>query len=255
VALPIISAAGIEVDVLPTAVLSSQTGGFTDYTVHDMTSEMKKITAHWTRLGLKFDAVYSGYLASEKQVGLVRKILTDFLEPDGKFFLDPVMGDAGVLYPGFSETYPAAMKELALSADYIFPNFTEACLLTGTEYGKIGAGDYDGILRNLQEICPRSVVTGIPNGGMVGTGWIENGVAGYVFSPELPGFFHGAGDVFSSVMTASLLCGKSFSESVEFSAEFTERAVKRTAASGADTRFGLEFEKDLKWIVKSLSTL
>jgi pyridoxine kinase len=219
-----------------------------------MTAEMKKIIAHWGALGLKFDAVYSGYLASEKQADLVRRVLADFLKPGGKFFLDPVMGDAGELYSGFADTFPAVMRGLAETADYIFPNLTEACLLTGADYGKTGFGGCDAILRSLRDICPRAAVTGIPNGGgMIGTGWIENGAAGYVFSPEIDGFFHGAGDVFSSVMIAAILSGREFSEAVELSAEFTDRAVRRTASSGSDTRFGLEFEKELKWIVKNFS--
>ena len=140
VALPVISACGTETCVLPSAVLSTHTSGFKDYTCLDMTDEMKKILAHWAKLDIRFDAIYTGYLATAEQIDIVKGAFGTRLKDGGLKIVDPVMGDFGKLYPAFDMDFVGAMKELCSVADVILPNVTEACLLTGKQYKFSKAG-------------------------------------------------------------------------------------------------------------------
>ena len=126
VALPIISACGIETCVLPSAVLSTHTAGFKGYTFRDLTDDMPDICAHWQKEGISFDAVYTGYLGSTKQIDYVKNILSTVKKSDGYAVVDPAMADNGKLYPGFDMEFVEAMKTLCGAADYILPNITEA---------------------------------------------------------------------------------------------------------------------------------
>ena len=131
-AIPIISVAGAEVVPLPTAVLSSHTGGFTDFTFRDLTADMRPITDHWKKLGLTFDVIYTGYLGSPEQVGIVKDILRDFATPETLIVVDPVMADAGQYYSLITPDFLTGMRELCQMADIITPNLTEAAFLLGT---------------------------------------------------------------------------------------------------------------------------
>ena len=134
VALPIISACGVETCVLPSAVLSTHTGGFTGFTFRDLTEDMPSINNHWQKEGIKFDAVYTGYLGSAKQIEYVKEIVATSKKEAAPFIVDPAMADNGKLYAGFDDAFVQEMKELCRVADYVLPNITEACLLTDTEY-------------------------------------------------------------------------------------------------------------------------
>ena len=134
VALPILSAAGVETCILPSAVLSTHTAGFSGFTVRDLTEDIPAIAAHWRRENIAFDAIYTGYLGSTEQVAYVRDIFETLLKPGGLTIVDPAMADNGRLYPAFDGPYVEAMKSLAFGADIILPNITEACFLTDTEY-------------------------------------------------------------------------------------------------------------------------
>ena len=138
VSLPIISACGVTCDVLPTALLSTHTGGFENYFFRDLTDDIHGILKHWRSLGERFDVIYSGYLGNIEQIETVAVITREFLKKDGLFIVDPVMGDSGKLYAGFTDEYVKKMRELCRQADYILPNVTEACLLAGAPYH-----DYD----------------------------------------------------------------------------------------------------------------
>ena len=151
VALPILSACGHETAILPSAVLSTHTAGFTGYTVRDLAADMPGINAHWQQAGITFDAVYTGYLGSAEQVDYVLDIIRGCLKKDGLTFIDPAMADYGKLYPGFDDNYVQAMKKLSQKADYILPNITEACLLTGIAYQETYDKPYiDTLLQALQ---------------------------------------------------------------------------------------------------------
>ena len=134
VALPIISAAGVETICMPTAVLSTHTGGFTGYTYRDLTCDMPDISAHWKSIDLKPDAIYSGFLGSFDQIDIVKKFAEDFKREDNLFIADPCMADHGKMYAIFDEKFAKAMAELCSKADIILPNITEACFMTDTEF-------------------------------------------------------------------------------------------------------------------------
>ena len=136
VALPIISACGVETCVLPSAVLSPHTAGFSGYTFRDLTEDMPAIRQHWVKEGIKFDAIYTGYLGSTKQIDYVADIFADTAAENCVKIVDPAMADNGNLYPGFDMAFVEAMKGLCAKADYVLPNLTEACFLTGVEYKK-----------------------------------------------------------------------------------------------------------------------
>ncbi|MGI6218122.1 MAG: bifunctional hydroxymethylpyrimidine kinase/phosphomethylpyrimidine kinase, partial [Coriobacteriales bacterium] len=134
VALPIISACGIETCILPSAVLSTHTGGFTGFTVRDLSDDIPGIAAHWQKEGIKFDAIYTGYLGSEDQIDYVLDISEKLTNPGAVKIFDPAMADNGSLYPAFDDKYVVAMRRLCSHADFVLPNITEASLLTGMEY-------------------------------------------------------------------------------------------------------------------------
>ena len=136
VALPVISACGVTCDVLPTALLSTHTGGFDGYTFLDLSDEIPRILTHWEGLGLTFDFIYSGYLGNISQIETVLAVKRKFLKPNGKFIVDPVMGDGGKLYAHFDYHFVEKMRSLCDEADFILPNVTEACLLSGESYRK-----------------------------------------------------------------------------------------------------------------------
>ena len=134
VALPIISAMGIETAVIPTAVLSTHTGGFTGYTFRDLTDDIPDITAHWKSMDLKFDAIYTGYLGSKRQVQIISELFDSFRNENNVTIVDPVLGDAGRYYKGFDDEFAGEMKKLCAKADYILPNMTEASFMLGLPY-------------------------------------------------------------------------------------------------------------------------
>jgi pyridoxine kinase len=134
VALPILSACGMETCILPSAVLSTHTAGFTDFTVRDLTEDIPAIAAHWRKENISFDAIYTGYLGSLTQIDYVREIFVTLKKEGGTIIVDPAMGDNGKLYPAFDLEYVNGMKNLVAVADVVVPNLTEACFLTGIEY-------------------------------------------------------------------------------------------------------------------------
>ena len=134
VALPILSACGLETGVLPSAVLSTHTAGFTGYTFRDLTDDMPAIKDHWVKEDIRFSAIYTGYLGSTKQVAIVADIMDTTGDENCVKVVDPAMADNGKLYPGFDEPYVEAMKGLCAKADFVVPNITESCFLTGIEY-------------------------------------------------------------------------------------------------------------------------
>ena len=162
VALPIISACGIETCVLPSAVLSAHTA-FNGYTFRDLTEDMPAINEHWKKEGIKFSAIYTGYLGSAKQIEYVEKIFAESSNENCVKIVDPAMADNGKLYPGFDAKFVEAMKELCSKADYVLPNITEACLLTGTEYKtEYNRAYIDELLDKLASLGYRKVIlTGV----------------------------------------------------------------------------------------------
>lgn len=259
VALPILSAAGFDTGVLPTAVLSTHTGGFDDFTYRDLTSDIDPITTHWKSLGLEFDALYSGFLGSYEQIELVENLFDSFKGDSTLILVDPVMADHGELYPVYSQDMAIGMARLCKKADIIVPNLTEAAFLLGEKY--IG-NNYDkayieNMLFRLAKLGPEKVVlTGVSyddeNLGAASydssTGKIE-----YAFNKKNPSIFHGTGDVFASTLLAGIMHNLSLNEAVQLSVDYTYECIKLTETMKQERRYGVCFEMAIPYLLKRLN--
>lgn len=260
VALPIISAAGIETSVLPTAVLSTHTGGFEGYTFRDLTQDMAPIAAHWKSLGLSIDAVYTGYLGSFEQLALVEDILRDFRKPETVVLVDPVMADNGKLYPAFSMEFVKGMKKLCEKADIIVPNLTEATLMLGEEYTESYDRVYiEALLKKLSALGPKKVVlSGVSlEKGRLGAAAYdrETETISYYFAEQIDGYYHGTGDVFGSALIAAVMNGFSLADAIRVAVEYTVGAIRRTKAAGTDIRYGVDFENEIPNLLRLLGKI
>ncbi len=257
VALPILSAAGLEASALPTAVLSTHTGGFTGMTFRDLTQDLPAIFAHWKTLDLAFDAIYTGYLGSAEQVALVEQLFDAFRGEQTKIIVDPVMGDHGKLYPGMSEKMPQLMKTLCQKADVIVPNQTEAALMLGRPYLETpDKAEVDDLMQALREMTQASVVlTGIsPEEGKLGAAVYdrETGQTACPAAPHMPGSYHGTGDVYASALTGAYLAGKTLVQAAQIAADFTQQSIVETLPLGLETRYGVCFERALPQLLRAL---
>lgn len=258
VALPIISAAGVEVSVLPTAVLSTHTGGFSGFTYRDLTEDIQPITDHWKSLNIEFDAIYTGFLGSFEQLDLVTRFFETFKTKDNVILVDPVMADNGELYKIFSPEFAVGMRKLCEKADIVVPNLTEAALLLGEKYnpGPYSEKYIEETLKKLSDLGPKKVVlTGVFfNEEELGTATYdaEKGEVSYYFEKRIPGYFHGTGDVFGSALLGAILNDFPLSESAAIAVRFTTAAIKKTAAAGTDIRFGVNFEQSIPEFLKEL---
>lgn len=252
VTLPIVSACGVECNVLPTAILSTHTGGFSGYTFLDYTKEIPAVVEHWKALNLKFDIICSGYLGSISQIEMVLKIKKGLLAENGLFIVDPVMGDGGKLYAGFTEEFVEKMRALCKQADYILPNVTEACYLANLPY-PLTKETASLALHTLKTLCPRPIITGITDKNTVSVFyWNKQGVKEYVHE-NVEGFFCGAGDVFTSAFVGCLAKGKSEETAVKLSSDFAAAAIRRSAKEVSDRRYGLNFEAEIFSFLEKLN--
>ena len=261
VALPILSAAGIETTVLPTAVLSTHTGGFTGFTYRDLTEDIAPITAHWKSLDIRFDAIYTGFLGSFEQLELVTRFFETF-KTDGTIILvDPVMADNGELYKIFSPEFALGMRKLCEKADIIIPNLTEAALMIGEKYnpGPYSETYIEDVLKKLSAIGPKRIVlTGVFfNDEDLGAATYDaaTGEVTYSFEKRIPGYYHGTGDVFGSALLSALMNDFSLSESAAIAVRFTTSSIRKTAAAGTDIRFGVDFEHTIPEFLKDLKLI
>ena len=258
VILPILSAAGIECAALPTAVLSTHTGGFGEVVCRDLTEDMLPIARHWRREHIGFDALYSGYLASYQQIGLVRETFGLLHGSRTLVMVDPVMGDDGRLYSLYTPEMARGMADLCACADIIVPNLTEAALLLGRDYRpRLTPGETEETLRALSRLGPRRVVlTGVHfREGELGAACYDAGIdrMEYEAGPAVPGRFHGTGDVFASVLLAGLLHGNSLAGAVRLAVSFTAESIRCTADAGTDPRFGVRFEPGLPGLAERIN--
>ena len=258
VALPIISAAGIEVSVIPTAVLSTHTGGFTGFTYRDLTEDILPITDHWCSLKLKFDALYTGFLGSFEQLDIMGQVFDRLRTEDNLILVDPVMADNGALYKVFPDNFPDGMRRLCAKADIIVPNLTEAALLVGQEFkeGPYTREYIEETLKKLAALGPRRIVlTGVHfNDSELGAASYDSrtGETEYAFAPRIEGYYHGTGDVFASVLLSAVLRGFSLAESAQIAVDFTAQSIERTRIAGTDVRFGVNFEEGLPSLMQQL---
>jgi len=261
VALPIISACGIETTVMPTAVLSTHTGGITGFTYRDLTEDLRPIAAHWKDLDIAFDAIYSGFLGSFEQIAIVKDFVDEFRKDGTIFIADPAMADNGQMYPIFDMPFAKEMAGLCAKADIVVPNFTEAAFMLGEDYveGPYTKDYIEGLLQRLGEMGPSKVVlTGVwlEEGALGAASYDkENGQIDYAFAPKVEGYYHGTGDVYASALTGAYLNGFSLAESAEIAVRFTRDSIQRTQLAGTDIRFGVNFEAGLPKLMQDLRLL
>ena len=256
VALPIISAMGVEATILPTAVLSTHTM-FPDFTVKDLTDQLIPITDHWKSQNVKFDAIYTGYLGSAEEIEIAKKIFEEFGGDDTLIFIDPVMGDNGKLYPAFDMEYAKLNAGLCGYADIIVPNLTEACFMTDTEYKENYDKEYiEELLAKLAKLGAKKVVlTGIAfNDGKTGVYGLDT-VTGEKIAYEndmIDASFHGTGDIFASVSVGALTRGLSLNDAFKIAADYTAKTIKATLDNPAKPWYGVDFETTIPELVDTL---
>ena len=250
VALPIISACGIETAILPSAVLSTHTAGFKGFTFRDLTEDIPGIIDHWEREGIAFNAIYTGYLGSRRQIELVKNMFERVATPDCIRIVDPAMADHGKLYVGFDEAFAAEMAALCGVADVVIPNITEAAMMVGEPF--IAEGYDEAYIRRLMDKLLQNgaktvVLTGVCyEPSKLGVAVLHQGDAeiSYYFHERLPRNSHGTGDIFASAFTGALMRGKSALEAAGVAAEFTLAGMRATIDDETHA-YGTKFEKAL----------
>ncbi len=256
VALPIISACGIEAGILPSAVLSTHTGGFKGYTFRDLSGDMLDISNHWKSERIQFDAVYTGYLGSMDQIEYVQKIMDDTLTPGGLRIVDPAMADNGKLYYGFTEEFAHKMGELCGIADITLPNITEACFMTDTPYeeGPKDEAYVEELLDKVSALGAKCVVMkGISyEPGKLGVAIRQNGKTSYYVHEKLSKSFHGTGDCYASAFVGALMQGQSVFDAAGIAADFTVDCIKKTMDDDSHW-YGVKFEKALPELVRRVN--
>ncbi len=255
VALPIISAAGVETGVLPTAVLSTHTQ-FSRFTFHDLTDEIQPISDAYSELGIDFDAIYTGYLGSHRQLELVG----NFIDRHGKgatVVIDPVMADNGKLYTGFTPEFAASMAKLCAKADLIIPNLTEASFMLDIPYRP----DYDE--EYIRELLVKLTGLGCRSAALTGIGFKSDEIGVYMYDSErdsyyfyasekLPVSFHGTGDIYASSVVGALMKGHSAEDSLRIAVDFTLECMKKTLADENHRPYGVNFEEALPYYIELL---
>ena len=256
VALPVLSAAGLEACPLPTALLSTHTGDFEGYTFTDLTSRLGPIAKHWKSFNAEFDAIYSGYLGSNEQLCFTSEFIDDFGK-DALVLIDPVMADHGRLYAGFKEDFVKGMAKLCGKADVIVPNITEACFLTETPYlGDIQKKeDISEMIEKLGKLSGGTVVlTGVSfDGENIGAACFNGGEISYIFSKRYDVAYHGTGDVFASSLLAALMRNFPVEKAVETAVNFVCKCIEQTIDDIGRSYYGVAFEPCIKDLIKMLN--
>ena len=253
VIIPTLSAMGEQVVPVPTCLLSSHTGGFTDMYFEDLSGAMEDVADHFDRLGLHFDAIYTGFLGSYGQIETVRRFIDRFAEKGTLVLVDPVMGDGGKLYSTYTEELMRGMSRLCHSADVITPNLTEACFLTGTPYvdtsvmGKEQLDEYvSGLCDRLASVgAKKAVITGIHEGEdklcVRGKDYETGKQFTYSFE-RVKKNYPGTGDLFACVLLGALLRGESFESAMVLASDFTRRVMDYSSRFGTPEREGVALE-------------
>lgn len=259
-ALPVISAAGIETAILPTAVLSIHTW-FSPFTFHDLTDEIEPVFKNWQEHNITFDGISTGYLGSFRQIELVEQIFEQFNKPGVLKLVDPVIGDHGKFYVGFDPKFAARMAQLCNKADVIVPNLTEAAFMLNEEYR---GRNYDEkyireLLKRLSDLgCANVMLTGISyEKGKYGVAsWnAEKDEYTTCFGEEMPGSFHGTGDIFSAALFAGLISGQSMAQAQETAVEFTVESIRMTLQNPDHALYGVEFERAIPTLLRKLGKI
>lgn len=254
VALPILSACGQETVMLPSAVLSTHTGGFSRPAICDLTDRLPDICSHWQKENIRFHAVYTGYLGSTRQADWVAGLVRDLTLPGGKVIVDPAMADHGRLYSGFDQAYVAAMGRLCSRADVVLPNITEACMLTGETYREeCDEAFVHSLLEKLHGMgIPCVILTGVGyQPGQTGVLISRDGQTHYYSHPKIARAYHGTGDIYASALVGAWLGGKPLEEAAQIAADFVCRCIQNTAGDESHW-YGVKFETALPWLIQKL---
>ena len=245
----------METCILPSAVLSTHTAGFSGFTFRDLTDDMPAIQEHWKKENIKFKAIYTGYLGSIKQIGYVRDILKTMGTDDCVRIVDPAMADNGQLYSIFNQDYVEAMKVLCGEADILVPNITEACFLTDEEYKEsYDKGYICNLVEKLKALGAKTVVlTGVSyESGKTGVVVYENGKMEYYKHDKIAKGSHGTSDIYASAFVGAFMNDKSVYESAKIAADYTVKCIINTQGD-ADHWYGAKFETALGDLMKMLA--
>lgn len=257
VALPIISAMGTEAAVLPTAVLSTHTM-FKGFTFCDLTDEIEPIVAHWKKENMDFDAVYTGYLGSARQIALTKDLISKFKGADTLVLVDPAMADGGRMYTGFEKSFALEMATLCSVADIIVPNLTEASFMLGEEYVAEGYDEeyIKDMLKKLTSLgCKTAVITGVSfEKDKLGVMSYDSESGEYFsyFRERIPESFHGTGDVFASTFLGALMRERSVGDSLKIATDFTVECIKATLGNPQERKYGVNFEEEIPYLVSRM---
>ncbi len=256
IALPIISAAGIETSILPTALLSTHTA-FKDNTFLDLSNQIIPICNHFKEIDLEFDCIYIGYLGSKKIVNIMEDVVKSFKKKNTLLIIDPIMGDNGTLYKGIDSDFPNEIVKLCKFTDVIIPNITEAVFMLKKEYKEMYTiKEIENILIELSILGPNKIIlTGVT---------LEEGYVGVVaydklknefynhFDKKINGHYHGTGDVFSSVIVSALLNEKTLKETIILANDYVINSIKDTLSLNRNPKYGLVFENYLMEFIKNI---
>ena len=252
-ALPVVSALGAECAVMPTAVLSTHTM-FRGFTFHDLTDEMEPVARHWKEQGIAFDAIYTGYLGSYRQIEIVKKFFADFGE-GAKIIVDPAMADNGRLYTGFTPEFALKMAELCKGADIVLPNITEACFMLGREYREEYDREYIiDLLNGLKELGAKDcVITGVSfEDGKLGAMKLDSETGEYFeyYTERQPENFHGTGDLFSAAVVGGVMRGMTVDNALKLACDFICESIRLTIAEEGHNTYGVNFEEAIPYLLK-----
>ena len=251
VAMPVLSACGHEVCILPSAVLSTHTGGFKEPVVTDLTDRMSAIREHWSREKIDFDIIYTGYLGSIQAIREMEKILDTLLAPGGTVIVDPAMADHGKLYKGLDADYAAAMKTLCRRADLILPNMTEAAMMAGMEVRQVFDASYIQQLLE-QQPCKNVLLTGVGfEVGQTGFALHADEKIRYYHHRKLEKNYHGTGDLFAAAFVGALASGQEVFAAGRVASQFVMKSIQNTAEAPAHW-YGVKFETALGDLINLL---
>lgn len=254
VSLPIISSMKIQCCPLPTSIFSNHTG-FKSFYYTDFTERMESYSDEWKKLGLQFNGILVGFLASTEQIDIVTRFLRDFKTDDNITVIDPVMGDYGALYPTYSKELSERVKSLLPFADILTPNLTEACILTDTPYCEDMKDDE---IHKIAELlydsgAKKIVISGVEQGSLLVNFVYENGKYIKKIKTQKIGVSRsGTGDVFSSIIAADAVNGVDFVSSVNHAAEYISKTIKRTIELDVSPTDGICFEEYLDEITEGI---
>ncbi|CRZ34119.1 pyridoxine kinase [Herbinix hemicellulosilytica] len=256
VALPIISAMGVETAIIPTAVLSTHTM-FKNFTFHDLTDEIVPITKHWKSENIGFDSIYTGYLGSIDQIEIIANLFDEFKTEDNLIIVDPVMADNGKLYPAFDEAFASKMATLCAKADIILPNITEASFMTGMEYKEKYDEEYiKEMLIKLSNLGAKiSVLTGVSfNEGTTGVMGYDREKGEYYYYPHkrIDAVYHGTGDIFASTFVGAMGNNLTWKEAIPVAADYTAKCIELTLADKKGRWYGVNFEEAIPYLLKRI---